>query len=358
MSDITTAAPAGASEQITAPTDTSPMGRIAAAELLSGLDMAPETPAEAAPENANQEPIDTPTEDAPAEADAADEGEDAAPEAEPAAEDTETKADDEEPEVIIHGNSWLVLRNGDKVRASEARKAIGELREYHAQVPDLAATAQRIREREAQLVQNEQASQAALNNAYTIVNALLPPEPDIALLQTDPLGHYELTQQHQYAMRRLENILGSARAEQAQAMQRDEAAREAEQKAFVAQSYKTLAEKIPGTASPEGRERFYQDIAKAVAPYGISAEEVRKTVHPQLLHMVDELSKKAAAYDKLMAQKATAETKTKAAPPVQPPGRRVSAEQAANQATDSQLRQWRDSGASRAGAAAILGNLD
>ena len=358
MSDITTAAPVGASEQITAPTDTGPTDRASAVALLAGLDTPPEAPAAATPEANTQEPVETPTEEAPAEAAAADEGEDAPTEEVAATEDTDPKADDEEPEVIIHGNAMLVLRDGTKVRASEARKAIGTLREYEAKVPDLAATAARIQEREAQLAQQEQTVQNALAQAYQIVNAYIPPAPDPALRHADFIGYMEQKELREEALNNLRQVQSAAEAEQAQHLQKSEQAREAERKAMLERSYKTLSERVPGIDSPEGLQKFYGDIAKAAAPYGISAEEVNNTVHAPLLHMVHEMSKEVAAYRKLMAQKATAEVKAKAAPPVQPPGRRVSAEQAANQASDTQLRQWRDSGASRAGAAAILGNLD
>lgn len=358
MSDTPNAAPAGASEQTAMP-ETGPMDRSTAVNLLAELDRPPEKPAEAAPEATDQPTIETPTDDASDEsAEAETEGEDAAPEEDAAAEDTEADADPDAQDQFVHGNAKTRLRDGTVVSIGELKKRADEAAEYHAKVPNLAAAAQRIQEREAQLAQQEQQSRDALTNAYNIVNALIPPEPSPELMLTDPVGHYEQEKRREYTMRQLQQILGSAQAQQQHLMQQDEKAREAERQAMLARNHQVLSEKIPEISDPVKHRKFMDDITAAVAPFGFTAEEVSQTVEPRLLHMVHVWSKEVAAYRQLMEQKETAQAKTKAAPPVQKPGPRVSAEQAQKRVADDQLRQWRDSGASRAGAAAILGNLD
>lgn len=360
MPDDTNAAPAGAGEQpITS--DTGPMGVSAAAGLLA--EWSPDGPeATAAADTGNeQEPIeDAPAGDAPAD-DGDDEPVEAATDkdAEPAPE-AEPTADDE-PEEFIHGNARTRLRDGTVVPVSELKKGYDELRELRAKMPDMAAASERVAQyqaREAQIAQQEQLLAQALPLTLQRMQARMPPVPDPSLVDPnspnyDPMLYVQQDAHYKREFGELQQTHEAMQQHQAQQQQQMTEARAAEAKKLIEENRKALFERIPEIADATKRAAVYQGFVDTAGKYSISKQEVDTFYDARVLHMIHDLSRKAAAYDKLMAQKPAVQEKTRTAAPVQQPGRRVAAQETAGNQDNKLIQRAMKSGRVADAAAAL-----
>jgi hypothetical protein len=236
------------------------------------------------------------------------------------------------------------LRDGTVTTVGELKKLADEARELRAKVPQIAAQERQLSDRTAQLAQQEQFVQQVLPQAIAILQAYIPPPPDPALLQTDVIAHYEQNTRHQQALAQLRQMQDAYATQQAtQQKQADEAAEAARQQRLDA-GRKLLLEKIPDVADPEKAKVIYQDFYDTATKFGFDKADVDGVDDPRILHLVHTLSKKAAAYDKLMAQKPAVQAKVQKAAPVQRPGPRPSPEANQLRAWDDRFKQMRDSG--------------
>lgn len=366
MSDLNTVAPAGASEQSL----NAPMDRATAVGLLGSLDDPPEEQVEAGAAGASQESV-TPQEDGVADNAARDQGEaqeqqgtddtgeaEADLEAAGPDEDQPTEAEAPEEEQYVHGNAKTRLRDGTVTTVADLKRLADEAKEYRAKLPDLAQAQTQVQEHAERVKSQEQLFQQIVPTAWRVLQTFIPPEPDPALRQTDPLAHYEQWSRREEMLGMLRQIEGGLSAHAQATEQQQSKAREAQERELLTRNRQLLLEKIPEVADPVKRKAVYDGFIKTAMEYGFGQDDVNNVTDPRVLHMVFELSRKAAAWDKFQAQKSAAEKKTGTTPPVQRPGARVSQEQAAEKATAERFQRWARGGADRAGAAAILGNLD
>lgn len=360
MSDITTAAPAGASEQSPTP-DIGPMSQHAAAGLLADWTPdEPEAPAAADQGNANQTIEEAPSDNPPAN-EASEQTEETAPKeaAEPAPK-AEPKADDELDE-IIHGNARTRLRDGTVIPVSELKKGYDELRELRAKVPELTAAAERAQQyqaREAHIAQQEQFVQKVLPLALQQLQAQIPPAPDPELVNPnspnyDPILYVQQDAQHKQGIARLQQAQTALQQHQAQQQQQMEEARAAETKTLIEENRRELYKRIPEISDPAKRREVYEGIVSTAAKYGITEQEVNANIDPRLVHMIHDESRDAAAYRRLMAQKSAVQAKTERAAPVQQPGRRVTVQEQAGNAGDELIKRAMKTGRQHDAAAAL-----
>lgn len=365
MSDTPNVAPAGAAEQSSA---SEPLTLDTAVSMWAELDE---------PEQKKKPGQDA---DAPSDEDPSEDGEPDAAAAEGDAGATEEAADDEndedaapandaetedepEEEQLAHGNMRTRLRDGTVTTVGELKKLADEAREYKSKIPDLAATAQKVRDQESQLAQREQFVQQVLPAIVEWQNTKLPPEPSPSLLDEsspdyDPIKYVQDDHRRKLAIAEMQALHRSMQEHHRQQSQQAEAAREAEYKRTLEENRRLLVEKVPEIADPEKRRAVYEDFVSTAKKYNFTEEDVNNVTDYRVLYMVRDLSKKAAAYDKLMAQKSTVEKKTKAAAPVQAPGRRVTATETAQRSTDGQIKRWRDNDRSMNAAVDILASLE
>lgn len=349
-----------------APTDFGRMDKEAAVALLAGLEDAPDGDAAANPGASDQASIEPPSEDDKAAA--ADE------QSEETADDdaAEIPADDAEPELEaepderIHGNTRTRLRDGTVVTIAELKKGYDEAREYRAKAPEYDAAQKQIeqyRQHEAQIAQAEQLYKEILPLAVERLQATLPAAPDPGMLDEtnpnyDPIRYLQEDQRHKLAVAELQKLRSTIQERQKQEQRQQEEARAAELQKLVAENRSALVEKIPELADPEKGKAVYDGFVDVAGKYGFTKQEVDQTYDHRLLYMVHDLSKKAAAYDKLMAQKPVAQKKVEGAAPVQRPGVRVSPEAAGQRAIEERVQAWDRGGRSKAGAIAILEMLE
>lgn len=364
MSDIPNAAPAGAGEQSDSaqsqPQRNGPIDINAAASMFAELGDAPDTQAEAAPGDETQ-PIEQSTEqseEAP-EAEASDATEDTGEES-PAAEDAEEQpeAGTDEDEQLAHGNMRTRLRDGTVTTVGELKKLADEAREYRAKAPQIAAQERQIGERAAQLAQQEQFVQQVLPQAIAILQAYIPPPPDPALLATDVLAHYEQDQRHKAGLSQLQQLQEAYAAQHAQERKRATEAAETAYHERIAAGRAMLLEKMPELANPETVRTVYTEFLNTAKKFGFSEEEAAVD-DPRVILLVHTLSSKAAAYDKLIAQKkAVVQPKVAKAAPVQRPSPRVSPEAQEQRVLDERVRRVRENGGNINDAIAVFATLE
>jgi hypothetical protein len=249
------------------------------------------------------------------------------------AEEAEPKPEEPEDEPYAHGNTKTRLRDGTVTTVAELKKLADEAREYRARIPQLSAAQQQLQAKAAQLAQQEQLFQTALPQAVHLLQQQIPPAPDPALMQSDPIAHYEQEYARNQKLAQLRNLQAAAAAR----TQQQQLAQQAQLTERLKAESSKLAEKIPDLATPAKRQEVYDSVVKTASNYGFEPGEVNNVYDHRLLHMVHDLSAKAAAYDKLLAtqakQRETVQKKVAGAPPVAPvqtPGRRPSAGEGAD----------------------------
>ncbi len=365
MSDTPNAAPAGAGEQAPAPQaqerqPLGPMSSSAAEQLLAGIPYSDE-PAEAGGADAQDEPIETAADDAePAEAG---EGEPPAETPDAGADpetQTQPEAETDGEEKFAHGNMRTRLRDGTVTTVGELKKAAEEAREQAARVQEhIAGVDRQFQARAAQLAEYEKKVQEAAQHAAVIFSAVIPPEPDPALRQSDFLGYLEQKEYREDQIARLQQHISAYQEMQAEQQRMQEQARAAQEAQQVEAARKLLHQRLPQAATPEGAKEIWDVLSGAAKEYGISEEEARSVpVDPRMASLLYDKIRKAAAYDKLMEQRQAAANKVQATPPVQRPGARVSSATAAQRNLDSQFKQLRESGGNLDVAQAILSQIE
>lgn len=363
MSDIPNAAPAGDGEQTdsTQDQDTGPISQTAAADMLAEFDFDGED--EAAADLAGEtEDATEASEDAPeAEAEAAteDEGQET-PEGEESP-DTEQKPDADEEDQLAHGNMRTRLRDGTVTTVGELKKLADEAREYRAKAPQIAAQEKQLSERAAQIAQQEQFVNQILPQAAAILQAYIPPAPDMELVDRnspkyDPVLYVELEAAHNAGIARLRQFQDAHAAQQSKAEQQANAKAEAERQERIERGRKVLLEKIPDIANPEKAAAIQQGFVDRAKEFGFVQAEIDAVDDPRIIHLIHTMSlykSKAEAYDKLMAQKRVVQEKVAAAPPVAKPGPRVSAEATRDKQNNELIQRAMKSGRLRDAEAAL-----
>ena len=371
MSDRPTAAPAGSSEQAATPARTGPMDMATAVDMLAGLDDEQQEAA-AQPAPGGEEPV---TETSETEGAAADPGgetqeveESPSPEGEEGqpAEEAETEAETDEDQ-YAHGNMRTRLRDGTVTTVGELKRLADEAREYRAKAPQLAEQTQQLeqyRAREAQLAEREEALQRTLPLVMQSWQEGLPPAPDPALMDEngpnyDPIRYSQQDFNYRQALAKRQELFAAIQQRQQQQQQQAEQARAAELAKVIEDNRRALIEKIPDLADPAKGKAVYDRFVRTAEKYGFTKADLDGVYDHRLLHMVDDLARRAEAHDKLAAQKQVAATKVveKPAVPVQRPGRSVPAAEAEQRALNERLQRFREGGRRLDDAAAILAEL-
>lgn len=178
-----------------------------------------------------------------------------------------------------------------------------------------AALARKEAEALAQTLQSErQQFLATLNNIQQHGIMEAPKQPDISMINTNPIGYmqekakYDLKfQEYQNQQRQLVEENRRFTAQQEQALQ-----------AKVAEEAQKVVAAIPDFAVPEKAEKLYRNMVQAASKYGFSAEEVGQLTDARYVKLLHDLAKVS------QIQAATETAKKKPEPPrnVKPGARR------------------------------------
>ncbi len=261
---------------------------------------------------ADAETGDTVSDDAePAELEAEAE-DDADPDAEPVSDDN-----------WVHGNAKTRLRDGTEISVGELKKLADEAKEFKRRESEFTAKQQEHQARAAQIAQQEQIFATTIQQAITALQSSLPPEPDPALRDSDPIDYILKKDQRTAAVAEIQRLQTAqeyaaqqSRAEQAQQFQQHLKSQQAR-----------LYESAPELADEGKRREFYSDMVSYGKKYGFSENEINNIHDHRVMLMV----KDAVAYRKLQAAKPKAMEKGKAAAPVAKPQPRATSNERISQ---------------------------
>jgi hypothetical protein len=247
--------------------------------------------------------------------------------------------DDEPDEEILHGNHKTRLRDGTVVAIADLKKAYDEAKEYRAKQSDYEAKAKEFETQKAAITQQEQFFTQTLQHAKTVLEASMPPEPDEALREADPIEYFlrkDARDRKILEWRRLDH------AQKVQA-QKAEAERTEHVRTQVAREMELLKDAIPELKTEEGFKAFKDDVLTyAPREYGFTPQELAELSDHRALRVI----KDAIAYRKLQSNKAKVAEKVKHAPPVTvtPPGRRTGNDEARAAKVKSGFEKLRSTG--------------
>jgi len=219
---------------------------------------------------------------------------------------------------FVHGNARTRLRDGTEVTVGELKKLADEAKEFKRRESEFAAQQRQIEARAAQTAQQEQLFANTITQAIAALQHALPPEPDPALRESDPIEYFLRKDQREAKLAELQRLDAArnyaahqARAEQAQHFQ-----------SRLKNEQSQLYERAPDLVDEGKRREFYTNMISTGKAYGFSEEEMNN-VHD---HRVMLLVKDAIAYRNLQAGKPKAMEKAKSARgvPVSTPAARAS----------------------------------
>jgi hypothetical protein len=307
----TAAAPAG---------ESGPLTESAAASLLAEWKDEPE---EKSPKVDSSRASANAADDTPAEA----EGEAEAEPAESTETDTESEdgadpeADSDSEDGWVHGNARTRLRDGTAVTVGELKKLADEAKEFKRNQAEYAAQQQReqreVQAKVAQIAQQEHFFATTLQQAIGALQQQLPPEPDQALRETDPIDYFLKKDQREAKIAEIRNL----QMAQEHATQQSRAEQAHQFSNHLQSEQSRLLEKAPELKDEGKRREFYSDLVSYGKKYYDFAENEINSIHDS---RVMRMAKDAIAYRKLQANKPRVMEKGKAATPVAKPGVRTS----------------------------------
>ena len=192
---------------------------------------------------------------------------------------------------------------------------VAELKALAKQVPELESLMTRKTQevaserRELQTLGTNMAS--VLQNVIGFVESMLPPEPDQALMWTDPPRHYQQTQLRNQAMAQFTKLFDVKAATDGAIAQLSEA----DFRAAKQQANEELQRINPSLKDPKRLETFERRIEAHAKSLGFTDDQIKSTVDPKIRQMVWE----SAQYREITAKAAQAKTKIEGAPTLKAP---------------------------------------
>jgi hypothetical protein len=271
------------------------------------------------------------------------------------AEEAEPESEGEPEEEIVHGNAKTRLRDGSVVAVADLKKAFAELQEFRRQgITDFPAQKQEIEQAKAQVQSQRQIIEEALPQLQHLAQSAIPPAPDDALWEADPIEAINQQRRYDQAVARLNQVQATHKALVAE----QEKAAKLEADRVKTEHETRLVEARPDLKDPDKRKAFEDAFLKAATAMGFSDDEVKPVYDHRLKAGIVSLVEKAAKWDALQASKPKVVEKTREAPPVkvQQPGRRVAPSERRSAEVDEMSKRLSKTG-SLDDAAALLDKL-
>ena len=253
-----------------------------------------------------------------------------------AEEETDDEPETERGRYVAH-NGRVKLPDGTESTVDDLIKGNLRDRDYRQKTMAHADEVKTFRAQSEAVKQREQQLSEQTELVTTLIQSIVGDEPDITMLQTDPMGYIAQKENRERWIAHI-NALQQHRQQATQASSTETMQKKAER---ANTEWGALLEKAPELKDQKRTEAFVQDVTKfGTETYGFTTEELREAVgldHRQALVLKD-----AIAWRKLQASKANLPKKIEGRPPVQKAGKRLSSsEQRARGANDalSRLKQ-------------------
>lgn len=226
-----------------------------------------------------------------------------------------------------------------KVRLDDGRVVtVAELRSGHLMHADYTRKTQELAEQrrshEARQSEYEQQSQALASQRELVAllaQQFIPPDPDPAMIQSDPLGYMQAKEARDRVFSQLQQLAqGQMQEQERQGQSFTQAAQE-----HMAREAESLMQAMPELRDPNKRAKWSAELSETMKVYGIGPEDIAGAKDHRLFRMATD----AMRYQRIVKNREQSAKKAQGKPPaVIEPGRRQSSQ--ANAARDRQ--QLRD----------------
>ena len=172
------------------------------------------------------------------------------PEAEESdAEEADPEAKPDSEAIEIDGKRWT----RDELKASLMMHA-----DYTRKTQEVAEQRKAMDTAVERLSKQDEKAKADLGFAMSVLQAILPPEPDPSIIPTDPVGYMQAKAQRDQAMTVIRQLQGQQAAynQQQQEQTREQSAR------ALQSEWQAAVQKLPELAAPEGRQKFREEAIK------------------------------------------------------------------------------------------------
>lgn len=260
-----------------------------------------------------------------------------------------------EPEIeapsAVTDETEVELEDGQKISIAQLKRNNLFQRDYTRKTEELKAERQKIdSEYQQRVSEAERELSQKRDLILELANQFLPQEPDLSLMQTDPLAYMEQRAIYEQNMRKL-NTLDQQRQQQTAAQQRKQ---QEQQQTFVQEQRQKLYEYLPHLKDDKKREAFRTDIAEiGMKKFGITAEEANSLNDARYVRILHD----AISYQKLK-DKAGSVQKTVAAKPKLVQQQRMAPQAVQNRDRQGRYENLRNSGSIDAAAKSIEDLLD
>lgn len=218
-------------------------------------------------------------------------------------EDDEAKKDESEPsksvDVKIDGKSYTL----DEVKRGFMREA-----DYTRKTQQLASEKVQFNAAIERLGDQDKVARQTIELAQSIIQAAVPPEPNIDMLDTDPVGFQKAHYAREQAIRLINELHSKgAQIDKQAGGRQDEVTKEQ-----LDNELRIALEKIPELRTNDGKAKFRDEAIKYGKHWDLTTVEVDSITSAKELAVL----KDAIAYRKLMAEKPKAVEKVKTAPKI------------------------------------------
>lgn len=271
------------------------------------------------------------------------------------AEPTDEEDDAGEPEVdqprdengrFVSRTAKVKLDDGSEATIDDLIKGNLRQADYTRKTQELAAQRQRFQEQDSRIAQREQQLQQSLNATLLLLQQEMPVEPDVSMLQVDPIGFMQAKAEYEQKQRQIAQI---ARQQQ-QIRQSHEYRMQEYHREILSREGELLREARPELKDERKFEEFKQTVLRdAPAMFGLTRQELGSiTDHRQLLIIADALAYRKAQAEK-PKQQARVQAKVQNKPPLKA-GVRTDPKAKSGQKRDAAWQQLKSTGTVAAGA--------
>lgn len=193
------------------------------------------------------------------------------------------------PEKITFDGKELEIPKGTPKALVEAvQKMATELKtDYTHKTQEVAQARQQVAAAEQRVVERFQQQDQAQQALAWMFQQAVPPEPDIALLQTDPHTYLLQKAQRDQSLNTLDRVM------QHNAQQREQMAAQQSQaqEQSVAKAAQVVLKNMPELADPAKYTAFRNSVLSTVSQYGFTEADVKAIADPRMVHMLRDLTR-------------------------------------------------------------------
>lgn len=228
------------------------------------------------------------------------------PEAEESdAEEADPEAKPDSDAIEIDGKRWT----RDELKASLMMQA-----DYTRKTQEVAEQRKAMDTAVERLSKQDEKAKADLGFAMSVLQAILPPEPDPSIIPNDPVGYMQAKAARDEAMK----VIRQLQSQQATYSQQQEAQTREQSAQALQAEWQAAVQVMPELATPEGKTKFREEAIKFGKEWGLEPSEIDGIESAKALRVLRD----AIEFRKLKANAPKAVQTAKAAPKIARPGTR------------------------------------